>query len=52
MWACSRTVLELTPPLILTRDEACEGADILLQAIEDALAGKVPDSAVAPFAGW
>ncbi|HFA59542.1 MAG TPA: aminotransferase class III-fold pyridoxal phosphate-dependent enzyme [Rhodospirillales bacterium] len=45
-------VLELTPPLTLTREEAREGADILLRAIEDALAGKVPDSAVAPFSGW
>ncbi len=45
-------VLELTPPLALTRAEAREGADILLRAIEDALAGKVPDSAVAPFSGW
>ena len=45
-------VLEITPPLILTRDEVDEGVAILDQAIADVLAGKVSDDEVAPYAGW
>lgn len=45
-------VLEITPPLILTRAEIDEGVAILRQALDDVLAGKVSDEAVAPFAGW
>src|SRR5829696_8132976 len=45
-------VLEITPPLILTRLEIEEGVDILRQAVRDVLAGNVSDEAVASFAGW
>ena len=45
-------VLEITPPLILTRLEIEEGVDILRQAVRDVTAGKVSDEAVASFAGW
>jgi 4-aminobutyrate aminotransferase len=45
-------VLEITPPLILTRAEIEEGAGILRQAVQDVLDGKVSDEAVAAFAGW
>ncbi len=45
-------VLEITPPLILTRAEIDEGVAILHQAIRDVLDGKVSDEAVAAFAGW
>src|SRR5215207_8207301 len=45
-------VLEITPPLILTRLEIEEGVEILRQAIRDVLAGNVSDEAVASFAGW
>jgi 4-aminobutyrate aminotransferase len=45
-------VLEITPPLILTRAEIEEGVDILRQAVLDVLDGKVSDEAVAPYAGW
>ena len=45
-------VLEITPPLILTRLEIEEGVAILHQAVRDVLAGKVSDEAVAPYAGW
>jgi 4-aminobutyrate aminotransferase len=45
-------VLEITPPLILTRSEIEEGVAILRQAVHDVLAGKVSDEAVASFAGW
>jgi 4-aminobutyrate aminotransferase len=45
-------VLEITPPLILSRDEIDEGVGILDQAIADVLAGKVSDETVAPYAGW
>jgi 4-aminobutyrate aminotransferase len=45
-------VLEITPPLILTRPEIEEGVDILRQAVRDVTSGKVSDEAVASFAGW
>ena len=45
-------VLEITPPLILSRAEIEEGVDILRQAVRDVLAGKVSDEAIASFAGW
>jgi 4-aminobutyrate aminotransferase len=45
-------VLELTPPLILSSEEAERGAAIVVQAIEDAAAGKVPDAKLADFQGW
>jgi len=45
-------VLELTPPLTLTREEANKGTEIILRSIEDAIAGNVSDEAVAEFTGW
>lgn len=45
-------VLELTPPLVLSEAEAKTGALILVQAIKDALSGRVSDEDVAAFSGW
>jgi 4-aminobutyrate aminotransferase len=45
-------VLEITPPLILTESEVDEGVGILDQAIDDAVAGRVDEDAVAVYAGW
>lgn len=45
-------VLEFTPALTLTEDEAREGVAILDRALADVAAGRVPDEAVAAFAGW
>lgn len=45
-------VLELTPPLVLTEDEADEGVRIIERAITDVMEGRVPDEKVAPYAGW
>ena len=45
-------VLEITPPLIMTKEEIDEGVAILDQAFRDYLEGAVPDEAVAEFAGW
>lgn len=45
-------VLELTPPLTLTMDQADQAVDILACTMMDVAAGKVPDATVASFAGW
>jgi 4-aminobutyrate aminotransferase len=45
-------VLEITPPLLLTRAEADAGVAILDQAISDVADGKVSDEIIARYAGW
>ncbi len=45
-------VLEMTPPLTLSRAEAEEAVAILDRALGDVVAGRVPDEAVAGFEGW
>ncbi|MCZ6720527.1 MAG: aspartate aminotransferase family protein [Proteobacteria bacterium] len=45
-------VLELTPSLLLSEDEAREGLDILDRAFGDVAAGKISDETVAPFMMW
>jgi 4-aminobutyrate aminotransferase len=45
-------VIEITPPLVLTRTDVDEGVTILSQAIADVEAGKVGDEKIARYAGW
>ena len=45
-------VLEITPPLVLTEDEAVRAAAILGDAIADVAAGNVDVEEVARYAGW
>ena len=45
-------VLEITPPLIMTRAQVDEGVAILDQALTDVAAGRVSDEAIARYAGW
>ena len=45
-------VLEFTPPLIITRDQAEKAVGIIDQAIGDALSGNVSSEKVADYAGW
>ena len=49
MWG---NVLEITPPLVSTREDLQEGVSILRTAIEDVLDGAVNDSEISEFAGW
>lgn len=45
-------VLEFTPPLTLTENQAQEGVAILDQALADVAAGRVDESLLTDFAGW
>jgi 4-aminobutyrate aminotransferase len=45
-------VLEVTPPLILSRAEVDEGVEKLEAAITEVEQGKVSDEEIARFAGW
>ncbi|TIW07401.1 MAG: aminotransferase class III-fold pyridoxal phosphate-dependent enzyme, partial [Mesorhizobium sp.] len=45
-------VLELTPPLTLSKSEADEGISIIDQALQDVAAGKVSTDLLSSFTGW
>jgi 4-aminobutyrate aminotransferase len=45
-------VLEFTPPLTLTKEQAAHGISILDQAISDVAAGHIDPAVVREFAGW
>jgi len=45
-------VLEITPPLVITKEEADRGLEILEEALVDVQEGRVPEEEVARFAGW
>ncbi len=45
-------VLEMTPPLTLSRAEAEEAVSILDRALGDVAEGRVSDAAIADFEGW
>jgi 4-aminobutyrate aminotransferase len=45
-------VLEMTPPLTLTRGEAAEAVAILDRALSDLAEGRIPDDIAAGFEGW
>ena len=45
-------VIELTPPLVLTRAEAEVGLEIFDRALSDVEEGRVPDSALEKVSGW
>jgi 4-aminobutyrate aminotransferase len=52
VYSVGGNVLEVTPPLVITDDEIDRAVAIVGQAIDDAVAGKVPADVVAAYAGW
>lgn len=45
-------VLEITPPLVITAEEADRGVDLLTLAIDAAVGGEVTDEDVEAYSGW
>lgn len=45
-------VLEVTPPLVITEEDADRAVELLVQGISDAAGGKVSAEQIARFAGW
>ena len=45
-------VLEFTPPLVITAEQAKTAVGIVDQSIGDALSGRISDEKLAAFAGW
>ncbi len=45
-------VLEFTPPLTLTKEDADEGLTMLEEAFKDVIEGKVSDEELSRYAGW
>jgi 4-aminobutyrate aminotransferase len=45
-------VIEITPPLVLTKDQADLGLDRFEQALADVEKGKVSDEKMGAFKGW
>jgi 4-aminobutyrate aminotransferase len=45
-------VLEITPPLTMTRQEAEQGLSIVDQALTDVEEGRFPDEKLGQYAGW
>jgi len=45
-------VIEITPPLIVDKEEIARGIELFEQALADALAGKVSSADLAPYLGW
>lgn len=45
-------VLEITPPLVMTKDEAKESVEILDLALSDVETGQVSDDKIKHYAGW
>ena len=43
---------ELTPPLIITKQQCDRAVEVLRQAIEDALTGRIVREDLGDFAGW
>ena len=46
------TILEITPPLLITDEQVDRAMELLGTAIADAVAGVVRDADVAPNVGW
>lgn len=45
-------VLELTPPLVITREQCDQAMKIIWQAIDDVQEGRITMDKIADFAGW
>ncbi len=45
-------VIELTPPLIITKEQCDQAIEIITQAIDDVLSGRMTMAKLSDFAGW
>jgi len=45
-------VLEITPPLTMTREEAQRGLEIIDEALSDVVGGRFPDEKLGMYVGW
>lgn len=52
IYVVADNVLELTPPLSISKAELELGLDIVFQALDDAASGRVPSEVLEQFAGW
>jgi 4-aminobutyrate aminotransferase len=48
----SESVLRVAPPLVLTREEAVKAMDIIEEAIDDVVNGRVSDDVLNYIKGW
>jgi 4-aminobutyrate aminotransferase len=52
LFSVGDNVLEITPPLVISKQQIDQAVEVIDQAICDVMDGKVTDDDVAPYSGW